>query len=336
MLTGELWEGWYGEFVSLCGVTDTPFDLRQSRILGAIHSLEKCCSCAQIGSIIQTLSVQDVNYINSPLLDGLVKAFIGTDIKEDTTSFVLLAKPDFSTLFYPICYGSAVKFAAERLPEVQWPNKCLLSAVRSGKVHMVQLMLQQGGDMHVHHDEALCIAAKLGFEDIVRVLLEKGANSCALDGEALVQAACAGRLSIMRMLLDNVTLVRDKASRALEYAAAKDQLHAVKLLIDQGVHVDPSNNLAFAYAAKNGHINTMVMLVQERTTSIESLNMALRFAMLHNRLECVRYLLMNGAEVCSIRLDDWRSVVSAKLSVVDVLQDHGASDRTVSQCTNFY
>ena len=83
----------------------------------------------------------------------------------------------------------------------------LTSAVRTGNIHLVKLMLKYGANVHEMHDAPLKYACVFGEINIVKLLVESGANVNAIDFwdskgiTPLVIASEYGHIEIMEYLL---------------------------------------------------------------------------------------------------------------------------------------
>lgn len=81
-------------------------------------------------------------------------------------------------------------------------DKVLCKCVDDNDVSMVELMLDQGANIHTENDRPLVLAASNGNVDIVNRLLDRGANIHGYDNDVLRSAAKNSRLKIVQLLLN--------------------------------------------------------------------------------------------------------------------------------------
>jgi len=118
-------------------------------------------------------------------------------------------------------------------------DQALLDTARDGRIGIVRLLLDHGGDPEARDSEhtALMKAAYFGHREIVRLLLDRGAPIDAADRSgktALMLAARQGHAEIVRLLIEREAGVntRDQAgSSALIEAAWDGHPEVVRLLL---------------------------------------------------------------------------------------------------------
>ncbi|KAL8990355.1 MAG: hypothetical protein Q9169_008142, partial [Polycauliona sp. 2 TL-2023] len=238
-------------------------------------------------------------------------------------------------------YGTALQVASAR-----------------GRETVVQLLLEEGANIHAHHarfdanhpnrfhGSTLHVASSRGHTKIVRMLLDKGAK--ANDGGegisvALCAASRAGYTKIVRMLLDKGANVNDGgegASAAVVRAASGWGCpETLRLLLESGANVNDvcgEHSVALVGACQRGY-KEIVQILLEAGANVNDAREgrhgeALEAAIYMDCVEIVRMLLEAGADVnvpsawlhkCSL-LHNTRC--SSSDEVVQLLLDYGAED----------
>ena len=106
-------------------------------------------------------------------------------------------------------------------------NFMLRIATHYGHLNIVQLLTEQGADIHHHSEYCLRWASLLGHQDIIKFLYQKGVDIHVHNDTVAVSAAELGYLDIVKMLL-KIGLSNDAKNRMLIKAAAGGHLDTVK------------------------------------------------------------------------------------------------------------
>lgn len=146
-------------------------------------------------------------------------------------------------------------------------------AAAEGRVQMVQLILNRGGNIQERDSDgqrALHLAAQEGHEETVKVLLHQGAYIHARDNAkqtVLHLAAKGGHQETVRVLLDGEAHLqaRDENQRTALHLAAEGGHHGtVKVLLDRNANSesrDDTGMTALHVAANEGHQETVKLLL---------------------------------------------------------------------------
>ena len=164
-------------------------------------------------------------------------------------------------------------------------------------------------------NEALIVAARIGFTDVVILLLsDYGVDPSARDNQALIDAAGRGHLEIVKLLLsDDRVDPSAEDNRALIIASHKGRLEIVKLLL-LDTRVDPSaqDNAALRLASEEGYLDIVKLLLSDSRVDPSAWdNQALRLASQEGHLEIVKLMLSDDRVDPSV-LDN-RDLISAAL-----------------------
>ncbi len=90
-------------------------------------------------------------------------------------------------------------------------------SARQGHLDVLQLLIENGVDLHITDEYALSVSAQNGYLEIVRYLIEVGANVGANDNEALKYSVRRGYLVIAKILMENGANIHAEDDIALKY-----------------------------------------------------------------------------------------------------------------------
>ena len=233
----------------------------------------------------------------------------------------------------------------------------IVYAIENEIITLAKLLFEKGVDVNMKTgfmSSPLVLDAVVegkGYTEIVKLLIEKGADINSSDKY--------GNTPLQRMILFGndesvMTLIECGAEidqKTLSHAAEKGSLDLVKLLLDKGAK---GKGLALASAAKDGHLNIVKFFLDEgvninwqeekiakdgtATGTVENtaLHNASSYlptedAVIRKKLETVRYLLENGAEVNRKGSDGNTALHLAaddeNLEIVKLLLENGADKK---------
>ena len=126
---------------------------------------------------------------------------------------------------------------------------------------MVRLLLENGADAHIEHDQELRWVAVSGRLELIRLLLDEGASVQALYwiNEALYWTSRRGHLKVVQLLLTNVH-ARDAS--ALRLAAGGGHEEVVRVLFGKGADTYARDDVALRWAATEGHVEFVQLLYE--------------------------------------------------------------------------
>ena len=161
-------------------------------------------------------------------------------------------------------------------------NSPLHLATRRGKLDLVMLLLERGGDNIVHKKcsygrHALQMACVWNYKDVAELLLNRGANVDEKDvygSTALTLASEFASENIVSMLLDRGANINEKCYKvgmnSLHYASCntkhkEGRLEVVRCLLDRGADIHEKSNKygrsALHFASENGHVEVSKLLL---------------------------------------------------------------------------
>ncbi|KAJ7586321.1 ankyrin repeat-containing protein, partial [Mycena floridula] len=147
-------------------------------------------------------------------------------------------------------------------------NYALSAAAASGKIEVMEYLLNQGADPNVH--DHILHWAVIGGIEAVALLIEKGADLQVQGSHALRAAFRTGNLDIAKLLLEKGVSPQDEEGSILQNACRWGHLEIVSLLIKNGADVN----------ALGGYYGTALLIAIWGTKS-----------------EVVKFLIESGADV---------------------------------------
>ncbi|CAI7678719.1 unnamed protein product [Penicillium pancosmium] len=219
----------------------------------------------------------------------------------------------------------------------------LIAACQTGKLWIVQLLLQHGADPNVANHlgvTPLRQAIIRGHTDIVQLLLEMGSDPNAPDSQGSTPLHCAAHgssVEILEALVESgATLQSDSLDRdVLHVYAQKGHTEALKFLLDKFKQpVSASNKYGVTLlhtAASDGMLDTVKFLVGKgANVNAASLD---QWTPLHNaaekgQLAVADFLISNGANV-NVASDSWitplhDAALQGQVEMIELLLDKGA------------
>lgn len=175
-------------------------------------------------------------------------------------------------------------------------NIALCSSACNGHIDIVKLLIDNGANIHADSEYALINASKNGHYNVVKLLIDKGA---IINNNALIKATYMGHFNIVKLLIElgtNIDIHIDN-DYLLRISLSKGYIHIVKLLVnyDNANIINYINYKALINATRNGHIDIVKFILEYKYKFIEidlvKLEIALMSAIYRNHLDIVKLLL---------------------------------------------
>jgi ankyrin repeat protein len=160
---------------------------------------------------------------------------------------------------------------------------------------VIQVLLDNGADVHANNDEALRCAARDGYEEIVLALLARGANVHANGDEALRWAIYHEQVNIVRLLLAHGADGNAANGAALRETIMNqsDDSNILQMLLASGVDVHANNDEALRLAALYGRPSVIITLLDSVADfTKDCIDQVLRLAKLHRCGELIERKLL--------------------------------------------
>lgn len=282
MLPSLEWGGWY-EGVATMSSQESKESLDkflgQHPLVQILQRIEQTTTINELWKCLKSLNPNDVDQLNSPLLDALV-AMIPREV-ESYDDWSYRFPSSITTLQFCLARNYRVKkralfVAAEQqdpslckfilelnLDQINKPGvkeEALEHACRKGSKEVIELLL--GHETKLYHYD-LCLAAKRGDVEIFEFLLGKRTLD-ENDLYALLIIACNfGQIQIVTFLLDGYPETHAHKNERLENALIYKNLLTAEVLLDRGANLDAIDlNRVFSQLSQENAISLETFLVK--------------------------------------------------------------------------
>lgn len=308
------WGEFYETTISCDGYTE-----EIQKKFAIFEALDNATTMEEIKEIIDPLTENEINWLNSPCLDGII---LGVKGRINPIISIISAKKD---------NVEACKYFLQK--KIGRYN--LLLACEAGLIKIVTLLLKNGVNANYYDAELgsypLTAAAIKGHAEIVKILLENGADIHVGSEAALRRASFHGQLEVVKLLLerganlypiDFISYVSQ--GEVLSNACIAGHVEVVKFLLAYGVKVEAGDNIALRYSYK--YLEIVKLLVEKGADIHVRSEDLLRSAITYGNYELVQFLIERGA---NIHIDDDVPVRSASCygftKIVQLLLENGAN-----------
>ena len=124
---------------------------------------------------------------------------------------------------------------------------------------VIQMLLDEGANIHVEDGFPLTWALRGRLLDVVRLLLKHGANY----NEAMLWAVRNGGLDLLQHTIDLGADIHINKNLALIVAAQEGQLKIIKFLLEKGADIHANNDDAFHWAVFRRHVDVIKFLLEK-------------------------------------------------------------------------
>lgn len=157
-------------------------------------------------------------------------------------------------------------------------DEALLSAVSSGQHKVAQLLIDNGADISVQHDNlnllahtasSSCIPNEEDRQLTMKCLLKNGFNVHQDNDCAARAAAGTGNLEALRFLHLNGADIYAVENCALGWSAEAGYTEVVKYLLENKADMNQHDDFPLIEASKGGHIDVVNLMVLEHNMTIK-------------------------------------------------------------------
>jgi len=319
--------------------------------LDSLQSAPRTVNGLQSAMAACTFTSEDVNYLNSPLLDGIRSVLAkwqddpaGTrrhpsDVKESYHAFVMrtirpVTKPETLCFLLDGCTTWDVHSK---------DGEALREAAITGDATMVRALLRKGARLTPPQPKAsftvrfqgtcsgcaLCDAAKRDHVDVVRALVEACPDASECVRRAVCKAAKHGQAEVLRVLFDKLHPVDAVLSNeALYLAVYGNHVTTVRVLLAKGadLHLRDDRVLQLAASVANVEIIRLLLSHGADVTANDSAALCNAVERKTDAGSVFTELMATGASIharCDhvLRL----AIRSEDLDLLDLIFKHGAS-----------
>ena len=140
--------------------------------------------------------------------------------------------------------------------ELRTPNKFLIDSSKKGKLDLVKIALNNGGNIDAQDNfgkTPFIWASENGHIEIVKYLVENGVDIHAQDDWALMEASGGGHLPVVKYLVSQGANIHAQDDLAFIWASDNGHLPVVKYLYSKGANIHADDDLALKRASINKH-----------------------------------------------------------------------------------
>ena len=283
-------------------------DATTAKLLERVDRVGSSTTFAELKRNLE-FSVQECDYLNSPLLDELHRSVIGLPGQQftrvsATSPFPLSAE---AVAWTSVCeHGrlKALKYLLDRFPIDFKPlmSQGLMVAAVSGQPEVFDMLLPLGAQIDICNFTAIANASRRGHVGILTELL-RARRSVAMNppadsatslpetiwSMALHGAVVANQPATVALLMKECPHHRTSSSAAWAFSCASS-VDVVRAMINNGFPMDKTLGVATT-AVCNGDAATLECLMEHGLASVGSISSLLQAAVSCKRVDTVRYLL---------------------------------------------
>lgn len=293
----------WGEFYETMKACDGFEEQREK--FEIFEELDKAISLSEIKKIIQRLTQEQINWLNSPCLDGLV--FCLHEGAARTWDFIPTKKLQEKEFVETFKY-----LWGKRLINIP-----LKSIAAKGFAKLTRFFLENDIDTEAKNDALL---DALWNTETVKVLLEFKATID--DEEAFYKACKNGWLESVKLLVENglcLSYIDEAIRRAVVW---NHDIEIFRFLLDRGIHVHTRNILLYESCYHN-NIEILTLLLEKGATISDYKIIPWEWLCTRNYIEVVKFLLEKGAKMHPAAINI--ALQSKNVEMVQLLTAYGAS-----------
>lgn len=248
------------------------------------EALDKATSLDEIREIVKPLTENEINWLNSPCLDGIVFS-IG-----DPENKLLLEKEYVETYKY---------YTVKKIIKLS-----LFEICKKGFFQIVKLIFEE----------------PLSKEQIEpsKFIADYHYNNCSCILENCLRIASQkGHLDIVKLILEKYP--HTAVNEALAEASEKGHVEIVKLLVSYGAKPNVHEDFCIRYAARYGHTNVVQFLLQFQPPK-KAVSEALDWAFRYGHAKVVK-ILIDSTELLNSRIYDYfkEACISGYTEIIKLL-----------------
>lgn len=281
------------------------------------EALDRATNLPDIRQIIDPLSQNEINWLNSPCLDGIIaskddylplcrKEFFET-VKYYTEKGLYIVQgniDEFFIRFSAAGHTKSVEYLLQKGADIHLhDNIAILWACRNNHIETVKFLLDHGAS--IHNNNTLSIICIQGSTELVKLLLT---TNCHVNNTsyALSRACEYGHFEIAKLLLENGADIHYEDDTALYRASIYGNVNIVKLLLDYKANIHAQNDIALRRASELEHTEVVKLLLENGANIHAENDYALKSAFDNCNSEMVKLLIQYGANMNALDLDALR------------------------------
>lgn len=296
-----------------------------------------------LASLVDTViscdfSIEELNRLNSPLLDGLVATITGrpsvktsVDVPVEQKALPMDESAILERAFEHYAHVSTFKLLAEfgvnMHAQVEEP---LRNACARGMEEVAEWLLERGAelDSRARLSSPLSEACASGYGNIVRLLIARGVDVSARSDIAVRNAARNGHAAVVALLADaGVDLNNPTLRNDMLKAAIKGRHYALLcLLLERGLKLPRTFLPLVAWCVSQSMLRFVKLLIQQPVFKRDDINQVFIHACKRGQLEAAQLILEAGADIRAREDRALRTAaIGGHLALAHFLLDRGAN-----------
>lgn len=240
-------------------------------------ALDRAKTLEEVKSIVTGLTTDEINWLNSPCLDGLVFDFNPTERQD---------------LYIPLKKENEYIETYKYLLNKNMAHMTIGWATKHGFLNTIKLLLSRGKNVY-SEDICQAIDEKRDYE-IVKLLLDNAKG--VMDNTDITRKALyRNDENILRLLVENNFSFIMKQAANVPYLALMNKYNSVKILIEIGIDIHVDDSALFISACHCGCVDIAKLLLDNGANIHARDGDALHTAVFDRNTKLVELLLEYGA-----------------------------------------
>lgn len=325
-----MYKKWGGLLSSLEKTSDFETFRKESPLVRKVDSLCKVKTMFAFVEKMKGFSLSEINYLNSPLLDGLYKSVTRCDPGETGEIDRINTAPNISATIKRLLgddkYLCAVKWLAKRFSPTNDEIKIFFELACSyGSTRIALFFWRRVSDPY----QGLLNAAGNNHAKLIKIFLNRRPNLTFENKNSLMLEACEyGHISVVQILYNEMFCIE---SQHLFTALYKNNLEVAKFLMEKGL--DPTDT-HISLACKNDSIQMLEIIGNYIHTS--GLAESLTYCTQYGGEKITKYLLEKNNYTTTALEQAFQNAISRELwNVSRVIGEKLSTDYLIQYIRNF-
>lgn len=300
----------WGEFYETTKKCDG-YNEEEQKKFAVFEALDRATTFEEIVTIITPLEEKEINWLNSPCLDGLILSVTNPEKfkeKEYLETWKFLLQKDLICVSIHKLYpykniiwlllqrgiGTVFRQGSSSINEIK--VDILEWAAREGYNDIISfLFLQDEWKNSFRNSHVLDIASYHGYIDTVKLLLYYGDDIHQWEDKPFRNACYGKNIEIAKLLLENGADIHAVQDDSLRNSCANGNIIIVEFLLKNGADIHVENDEPLQLACIYGYFEIVKLLIENGADIHAENDDALKHAVQYGHTNIVRFLLEHGA-----------------------------------------
>ena len=175
-------------------------------------------------------------------------------------------------------------------------NKDFIESVKIGNIRNINILIENGADIHADDDYAIRCSSRNGHIEVVKFLVENGADIHANNDFSLRCSSFRGHIEVVKFLIEKGADIHADDDFAIKYSSGNGYIDVVKFLIQKGADIHAEDDYALRMSSDNGNIEVVKYLVENGANIHAKYDEALSRSGFFNQIELVKFLINSDVE----------------------------------------